>query len=78
MQEKSLHVTRFISLAKVGNTNKLKWLYAFNITPMSTMKPDKLAEQPAGTTPCPYEESVERVESTGMKNVRILEYELLY
>ena len=55
LQEKSLHVTRFISLSKVNNPKKLKWLYAFNIAPMATMPAQKLNEQPAGTTPCPYD-----------------------
>ena len=55
LQETTQHVTRFISLAKVGNSQKLKWLYAFNLTPLISTPGPKLKEQPAGTTPCPYD-----------------------
>ena len=44
----SKHVTRFISLAKVGNKEKKKWLYAFNITPLTTMDHHELVAQPPG------------------------------
>ena len=54
LQEKTLHVSRFIALSKVNNPKKLKWLYAFNIAPMSKIPVLKLNEQPANTTPCPY------------------------
>lgn len=59
LQEKSLHVTRFIALSKVNNPKKLKWLYAFNVAPMATMPAQKLNEQPAGATPCPYDGDME-------------------
>ena len=45
--EQSKHVTRFITLAKVGNKEKKKWLYAFNISPMSSMVCGDLVSQPA-------------------------------
>ncbi|XP_064602492.1 CWF19-like protein 1 [Liolophura sinensis] len=51
------HVTRFISLAKLGNAEKKKYLYAFNITPMSVMDTTELVSQPVGTTECPYKSS---------------------
>ncbi|MPC07845.1 CWF19-like protein 1 [Portunus trituberculatus] len=44
--EPTRHVTRFIGLAKVGNPEKQKWLYAFNITPMSKCEPTELVKQP--------------------------------
>ena len=54
--EHSRHVTRLISLARVGNKEKKKWLYAFNISPMSCMEPRELAAQIAGVTDMPYRE----------------------
>ena len=54
--EQSRHVTRFIALAKVGNKEKKKWLYAFNINPMSSMVRADLMCQPAGVTDLPYRE----------------------
>ena len=54
--EQSRHVTRLIALAKVGNKEKKKWLYAFNISPMSSMEPRELAAQIAGVTDMPYRE----------------------
>ena len=45
--EQSKHVTRFITLAKVENKEKKKWLYAFNISPMSSMVCGDLVSQPA-------------------------------
>jgi len=54
--EQTRHVTRFISLAKVGNREKKKWLYAFNITPMKTCPRPELVAQPPGVTDMPYRE----------------------
>ena len=48
--EQSRHVTRFIALAKVANKEKKKWLYAFNISPMSSMIRSDLVSQPDGVT----------------------------
>ncbi|BFZ64968.1 hypothetical protein YB2330_006130 [Saitoella coloradoensis] len=46
------HVTRFISLGNVGNPEKIKWFYGFNVVP------NQLAPQhePATTTAYPYTE----------------------
>lgn len=49
-------VTRFISLAAFGNSNKQKWLYAFNIDPHAAPP----SVMPAGTTPCPLTSSRKR------------------
>ena len=47
-------VTRFYAVAKVGNPEKEKWLYAFNVVPATKIDPGKLVEQPPGTTPTPF------------------------
>ncbi len=54
LKESARHVTRFIGLAKVGNPDKLKWLYAFNIVPMKTMDKRELVAQPPDATDCPF------------------------
>ncbi|CAH1785742.1 unnamed protein product [Owenia fusiformis] len=54
LAEREKHVSRFIGLASVGNPQKKKWLYAFNITPMSQMDTAKLTEQPQDVTECPF------------------------
>ncbi|CAL1548757.1 unnamed protein product [Lymnaea stagnalis] len=48
------HTTRFIGLANVANKVKHKYLYAFNIVPMSKMDPSELVKQPEDVTECPY------------------------
>ena len=35
-------------MAKVGNKEKKKWLYAFNITPLTQMNHHELVAQPQG------------------------------
>jgi len=42
-------ITRFISLAAFGNTNKQKWIYAFSIDPTASHP----VSPPAGSTACP-------------------------
>ena len=74
LQEKTKPATRFISLAKVGNPKKLKWLYAFNIVPMIKMPVAKLNEQPAGTTPCPYDQALEEQEKREERKVLFNRY----
>ena len=46
--EKKLEITRFIALANVGNPNKEKYLYAFNITPgeLTAKLPEDCTETP--------------------------------
>ena len=48
------HVTRFISLAPVGNAAKEKSLHALKLVPMALMELDVLMAKPADTTPFPY------------------------
>ncbi|KAK9863158.1 hypothetical protein WJX84_000744 [Apatococcus fuscideae] len=48
------HVTRFISLAEVGNERKQKSLHALGLVPAKDMDLAKLHETPEGSTPCPY------------------------
>ena len=47
-------ICRFIALGKVGNKEKKKWLYAFNITPLKNMERAELVAQPAGVTEIPF------------------------
>ena len=51
------HVTRFIAMAKVGNPEKKKWIYAFNIVPMKQMSRSDLIAQPATASDIPYNDS---------------------
>ena len=74
MQEKTLHVSRFIALGKVGNASKLKWIYAFNIAPMAKMPVLKLNEQPANTTPCPYGITQEEDETEARKAINVFNH----
>ena len=54
MQEPPRHTTRFIGLAEVGNLEKKKWVYAFNIVPMTSMAATELTAQPENATECPF------------------------
>jgi len=63
--EISKHVTRFISLAKVGNKEKKKWLYAFNITPLTQMNHHELVAQPQGVTDMPFREQHITIDTGG-------------
>ncbi|KAJ8960251.1 hypothetical protein NQ318_003976 [Aromia moschata] len=47
-------VTRFIGLARVGNPNKDKWIYALSLTPMDKMKLSDLLQKTTDETPCPF------------------------
>jgi hypothetical protein len=57
ISESTRHVTRFIGLAEVGNPEKKKWIYAFNIVPMSVMERTELVAQPPNVTEFPYKVS---------------------
>lgn len=48
------HVTRFVSLADVGNNSKQKWLHALALKPASQMEPEALSAVPAGSTGFPF------------------------
>jgi hypothetical protein len=54
---REIHSTRFIALAKCNKKNKPKFLYAFNITPMSYMDRKELIKFIPETTQSPYDES---------------------
>ncbi|KAG0340423.1 hypothetical protein BG000_011982 [Podila horticola] len=48
------HATRFIGLGEVGNKNKQRWFYAFNLVPLSKASDEILQSSiTAATTPCP-------------------------
>ncbi|RZC40507.1 CWF19-like protein 1, partial [Asbolus verrucosus] len=48
-------VTRFLGLARVGNPNKEKWLYALNLTPLDKMKIAELLQKTTDETECPFD-----------------------
>ena len=48
---------RFVALAKVGNKEKKKWMYAFNVTPMKNLERAELVAQPQGVTDVPFTQS---------------------
>lgn len=48
------HATRFISLAKVDNLQKHKWLYAFTLVPIDQMRTSELYQETTDQTDCPY------------------------
>lgn len=54
LREAAQHVTRFISLAQVGNPDKKKYMYAFSIVPMASMDKSELVKQPPDVTEFPY------------------------
>ena len=56
MQEPPRHTTRFIGLAEVGNLEKKKWIYAFNMVPLAQMDSSELTVQPANTTESPFKQ----------------------
>ncbi|KAM3927554.1 CWF19-like protein 1 [Leptodactylus fuscus] len=57
LQENAQHVSRFIALASVGNPGKKKYLYAFNIVPLTQMDSAELVKQPLDVTENPYRKS---------------------
>ncbi|KAG0287303.1 hypothetical protein BGZ96_008780 [Linnemannia gamsii] len=44
------HATRFIALGDVGNKNKQRWFYAFNLVPLATVPDDVLTASVTPTT----------------------------
>ena len=62
MQGAQRHVTRFISMADVGNKEKKKWIYAFNIVPLKCLDKSDLVAQPSVVTDMPYNESHMKVQ----------------
>ncbi|EEB18869.1 conserved hypothetical protein [Pediculus humanus corporis] len=58
--ELNSHSTRFIALAKVGNSDKKKWLYAANVSPLVDLKKSDLWQSTTDETPCPYTDIVKK------------------
>ncbi|KAI6190142.1 Coiled-coil domain-containing protein 75 [Aphelenchoides bicaudatus] len=54
LMEAAQHTTRFIGLAAVGNKEKEKWIYAFNIKPMKSLPRAELTKQPDVCSEFPY------------------------
>lgn len=48
------NVTRFLGIAPVGNTSKLKWIYAFSVVPAVHLDTVALVASPPNVTPSPY------------------------
>ncbi|MFH4981643.1 hypothetical protein AB6A40_008352 [Gnathostoma spinigerum] len=61
LQEAAQHVTRFIGLSAVDNTNREKWLYAFSISPMRKMSRSDLTLQPPNASEFPYMDVLTRM-----------------
>ena len=59
-------MTRFIGLAEVGNPDKKKWIYAFNIVPMSVIDRAELVAQPPNVTEFPFKESHMKLANVGL------------
>lgn len=58
MAQTAQHCTRFIALGKVANTEKRKWIYAFNITPLVHVSRDELVQEPPNVTQNPFASQV--------------------
>jgi len=54
LRESSKQVTRFIGMARVGNAQKRKFLYAFNVKPLKHISLKELISQPEDVTECPF------------------------
>lgn len=50
--------TRFIALAKVGNSNGKKWLYALNLSPVDRTRLSDLGQKTTDETVIPYPKSM--------------------
>lgn len=46
--------TRFLGLARVGNANKDKWIYAVSLTPIDRMPIKELMQRTTDETQCPF------------------------
>ena len=68
--EPAQHVTRFIGLAPVENSEKQKWLYAFTITPMHQISKEERVHQPSNSSEFPYMEILEEFITRRMNEQR--------
>ncbi|XP_063242249.1 CWF19-like protein 1 [Bacillus rossius redtenbacheri] len=50
----SIHATRFIAVAEVGNASDQKWLYAANLEPIDKMSAMELYQATTDQTECPF------------------------
>ncbi|XP_067915101.1 CWF19-like protein 1 isoform X1 [Heterodontus francisci] len=64
LQENAQHVSRFIALANISNPSKKKYLYAFNIMPITSMDPVELVKQPLDVTESPYRKMTKEFQKT--------------
>ncbi|XP_015599550.1 CWF19-like protein 1 [Cephus cinctus] len=60
--------SRFIALASVGNTNKRKWLYALNLTPVDRTRLSDLVMKTTDETPSPYSLALLSSHPSGQKS----------
>lgn len=54
LAQSAQHCTRFIALGKVANSKKRKWIYAFNIVPITHISREELIQEPANVTQNPF------------------------
>ena len=59
--------TRFMALASVGNSQKRKWLYALNLTPVDRSRLAELIVKTTDETPSPYPKSALNPDPLGLK-----------
>uniref|UniRef100_A0A5K3FCF8 CwfJ_C_1 domain-containing protein n=2 Tax=Mesocestoides corti TaxID=53468 RepID=A0A5K3FCF8_MESCO len=71
LEEREKLVTRFIGLAKVGNTKNLKYLYALKIKPVDKMSRVELVAQPPDVTENPYFETIKQRTKTKPKETEV-------
>jgi hypothetical protein len=69
-------VTRFLGLARVANSDKQKWLYALNLTPLDKMKIGELLQKTTDETECPFNftELDQKIFNTKRKSVGFNQY----
>jgi len=63
LQEQARHVTRFLALAKMGNKNRQRYLYAFTITPIKCLTHAELVRQPEDVTETPFKKLIAHEEA---------------
>ncbi|XP_056630203.1 CWF19-like protein 1 homolog [Diorhabda sublineata] len=68
--------TRFIGLARVGNPDKLKWIYALSITPLDKIKVSELLQKTTDESFCPFNlsELENKIFKVSRKNKQCAQY----
>ncbi|KRT83265.1 hypothetical protein AMK59_3916 [Oryctes borbonicus] len=69
-------VTRFIALARVGNPQKDKWIYAMNLTPIDKMKMNDILQKTTDETECPY--NVQELSNTVIPQNQMKRHQYFY